>query len=326
MKKLLLGTALVALAGLTGLGATAQEQFQTGADPSHIRATDFIGQPIYATETAVTGAGIVGVQNDWNDIGNVNDVLLTRDGNVSAVLVDVGRFLGMGERQIAIRPASLYFVSDDSTGENADDFFLVMTAGRSVFESAPAYERGEGTVGTSGTNAGSGVTAMTDNNASNGGSTGTGTGLSGRTGESNGMTDGTSTAGVQALEGARGSAEGGISDRQTAEANATGTSAGEVLDGFTSADKSALTSDDLKGVRVYAPSGDDLGEISGLVTGDTGATSQVIMDIGGFLGFGAKSVAVDLASLDVMRAENGREIRAVLPMTRDQLDALPTVQ
>jgi sporulation protein YlmC with PRC-barrel domain len=51
-------------------------------------ASDFIGKRIY------NPAG--------EDIGEVNDVLLSEDGSVHAVILGVGGFLGMGEKNVAI--------------------------------------------------------------------------------------------------------------------------------------------------------------------------------------------------------------------------------
>lgn len=44
--------------------------------------------------------GIIGANNER--IGDVNDLLLSQDGQVSAVLVGVGGFLGIGEKTVAI--------------------------------------------------------------------------------------------------------------------------------------------------------------------------------------------------------------------------------
>jgi sporulation protein YlmC with PRC-barrel domain len=37
-----------------------------------------------------------------NKIGDVNDILLDKDGRVSAVIVGVGGFLGIGEKDVAV--------------------------------------------------------------------------------------------------------------------------------------------------------------------------------------------------------------------------------
>ncbi len=145
MRTLLLTTAI--LAGLTGIAAaqdaTSSGIFRPAADPMELRASDFIGMRIYATETAVDAPEYDGAQQDWNDIGEINDVILSREGQVEAVLVDIGGFLGMGERQVAVSMAAIKFVGDGSTADAADDYFLVMNAARTDLEAAPDYMMGD---------------------------------------------------------------------------------------------------------------------------------------------------------------------------------------
>jgi hypothetical protein len=53
-----------------------------------------------------------------------------------------------------------------------------------------------------------------------------------------------------------------------------------------------------------------------------GPTALVVVDVGGFLGMGAKPVALSASSLDFMRDEKG-DVHALTPMTKDQVKALP---
>ena len=49
----------------------------------------------------IIGSSVYDVQN--RDIGKVQDVILDRDGRVAAVVVDVGTFLGMGGKDVAVQ-------------------------------------------------------------------------------------------------------------------------------------------------------------------------------------------------------------------------------
>ena len=53
-----------------------------------------------------------------------------------------------------------------------------------------------------------------------------------------------------------------------------------------------------------------------------GPTSLVVVDVGGFLGIGAKPVAVPLSELEFMRDEDG-DVHAVTNWTKDQLKDMP---
>lgn len=61
--------------------------------PDQVRASKMIGSTVYD------------VQN--RDIGKVGDIVLDRDGKVAAVVVDVGSFLGMGGKNVAVRLSDL---------------------------------------------------------------------------------------------------------------------------------------------------------------------------------------------------------------------------
>ena len=139
MKNLMISTALLLVAGGSAMAQDAAPMFRGEADPMAVHASDFIGMRVYASEAALDADEYAGTQEGWDDIGEINDVILTRDGQASAVLVDVGGFLGMGERQIAVDMAAIKFVSDGATTDNAADFFLVMNAARTDFEAAPVY-------------------------------------------------------------------------------------------------------------------------------------------------------------------------------------------
>jgi len=56
-----------------------------------------------------------------------------------------------------------------------------------------------------------------------------------------------------------------------------------------------------------------------------GAATQVIVDVGGFLGIGAKSVALTTDQLDFMRDDLG-VVHATTAWTKEQIKALPEHQ
>lgn len=72
----------------------------------------------------------------------------------------------------------------------------------------------------------------------------------------------------------------------------------------------------LEGATIYGPADEKIGSVSHM-HGD-----QVVIDVGGFLGIGAKPVAVDLSQLEFMRDEDG-DVHAVTNWTKDQLKDMP---
>ncbi|MGB2200733.1 MAG: PRC-barrel domain-containing protein [Pseudooceanicola atlanticus] len=144
MKHLMLTTALIA-AGAAGAvqaeahkDATAASPFMAQPGEQSIHASNFIGMRVYAAENSGEMTEAEGAGQEWEDIGEINDVIMSRDGQVNAVLVDIGGFLGIGERQVAAKLSDVQFVSDSST-EDADDFFLVLNADPATLEEAPEF-------------------------------------------------------------------------------------------------------------------------------------------------------------------------------------------
>lgn len=81
-----------------------------------------------------------------------------------------------------------------------------------------------------------------------------------------------------------------------------------------------LTADVLDGAAIYGPGDEKIGAVSHLH--GAGTSAQAVIDVGGFLGIGAKPVAVPVSELDFMRDEDG-EVHALTNWTKDQLKAMP---
>ena len=75
------------------------------------------------------------VLNEANEsIGDVNDVILEPDGKVASVIIGVGGFLGMGEKDVALPFDKL------TIGMNKDNDLVVKTgATKEMLQSAPQY-------------------------------------------------------------------------------------------------------------------------------------------------------------------------------------------
>ncbi|NDV01445.1 PRC-barrel domain-containing protein [Pseudoroseicyclus tamaricis] len=92
-------------------------------------ANELIGKRVYASEE---GAEITaGLENGWDDIGEVGDLLLSESGELTAVLVDVGGFLGIGEKVVAAPLEDLSFYTENGGTEN---FFVVYGGTREALE------------------------------------------------------------------------------------------------------------------------------------------------------------------------------------------------
>ena len=81
-----------------------------------------------------------------------------------------------------------------------------------------------------------------------------------------------------------------------------------------------LTPAIIEGATIYGADDHKVGSVAHMH--GTGVDSQVIIDVGGFLGIGAKPVAVPASQLDFMRDEDG-EVHAVTSWTKEQLKEMP---
>jgi len=81
-----------------------------------------------------------------------------------------------------------------------------------------------------------------------------------------------------------------------------------------------LTPDILENATVYGLDDEDIGSVSHVH--GAGSSAQVVIDVGGFLGIGAKPVAVPASQLDFMRDEDG-DVHAVTSWTKEQLKDMP---
>jgi ribosomal 30S subunit maturation factor RimM len=84
-----------------------------------------------------------------------------------------------------------------------------------------------------------------------------------------------------------------------------------------------FTANILEGATIYGPGDHKVGSVSHLH--GSGPSAVVVIDVGGFLGIGAKPVAVPMTSLDFMRDGDGN-VHAVTDWTKAQLEAMPAHQ
>jgi PRC-barrel domain len=83
---------------------------------------------------------------------------------------------------------------------------------------------------------------------------------------------------------------------------------------------SELTEANLIDAVIYGPDDEKVGTVSHVHGMDQ--ASEVIVDVGGFLGIGAKPVALAVNQLNFMRDETG-SIHATTSLTKDEAKALP---
>lgn len=125
-----------------GATTTTSDEYYTATEKSDFKASELIGSRIYATEAAVDENSTFDAANkEWDDIGEVNNLIVSRSGAVNAVVVGVGGFLGIGEKNVALKMGQLKFLK--KAGDDADDYFIVVNSSKERLERAPDYKRAD---------------------------------------------------------------------------------------------------------------------------------------------------------------------------------------
>ncbi|NBJ13505.1 PRC-barrel domain-containing protein [Microvirga arsenatis] len=135
-----------------GQGGAMQGQFMTKMETNQMMASDLIG------------TRVISANNE--SIGDINDVILDRNGQVMAAVIGVGGFLGIGEKDVAVPFRSLEFMnaqqvqamSSNASGNNAGGSNVATTGSTTA---------GNTTATGSGTAGSSNVTASNTSSSSN---------------------------------------------------------------------------------------------------------------------------------------------------------------
>ncbi|TDH38340.1 PRC-barrel domain containing protein [Pseudohoeflea suaedae] len=291
------------------------------AEVGDVLANRLIGTSVY------NGTG-----EEAEAIGDINDIILSKDGQVEAVVIGVGGFLGIGEKNVAVQ-----YDKVEVTGEKGEERF-VLDASKESLENAPAFD----------------IAAMTTPE-----NTGTDTAMTAPADGSGMATDTTGMAAAPADPAAapaeetaqapaeetaapaeemaeapadttaneeQAMADDTSSDEMTTGAITTDSAtagAEEKLavdrDSMQTVDAGTMSADELDGATVYNSDNESIGEIGDIILGDNEKIEAFIVDVGGFLGIGEKEVAVNASDLDFRKDESGN-IVVFTPFTQDQLE------
>lgn len=378
MKRILMTTAIAALAASPVLAAseTADEnaakasesasmsQDTTGANANadvvsdmqgmQISASDLIGKPVYIrgedTADAEIGDEASEPADDWERVGEIGDVIISKDGKIDSVTLDAGGFLGINEKHISASMDEMKFVADSSeqSDENdGDSYFVVFTGDKTALEDREELDQtAVREAGSSFFNDdGNEQMASDDVEDAEGEDTANAesTDLSAEQMAENDAAETEQDAEAMA-EGETADAEAAdMTDDQMAETDAENAESGEtdltaqqMSDGESATDanqetaqldsdaRGQLTAEELEGVSVYGAEDDRLGEISNLVLTDDGKISEVIVDVGGFLGLGEKPVALPFEDLELRRSDDSMTggLRATTGYSSEDLEGM----
>lgn len=107
-----------------------------------VRVDDLDDGNVYSLETGIEattweGAEYTSVDTEWQDVGDIEDLVLDADGQLVAVIADIGGFLGIAERTVLLPVTDVRLVpGEDKT------FSYVTRLSQAELEQMPEVEEG----------------------------------------------------------------------------------------------------------------------------------------------------------------------------------------
>lgn len=166
LKKLLVTTALSGLMLSSAMAQSSPDAMKsdlskssTGVSSSAATIASQSSDQLLASK--VKGADVLGADNQ--KIGDISDILLSKDGKIEAYVLSVGGFLGVGAKEVALAPSAVQLTQDNNTWKAK----VSMT--KDQLAQAPNFERHKDRPTTTGA-ATTGATTRTAPNAAGGNS------------------------------------------------------------------------------------------------------------------------------------------------------------
>jgi sporulation protein YlmC with PRC-barrel domain len=122
-KRMLKPIATAALLGFLTVSVFAAQEstrLQTSIPANALTVTDWYKQDVYDPSNS--------------KIGQITDVLVDKSGKISTLIIGVGGFLGVGEKEVAVPFEEVQATTRDNK------IHLVMNATKDVLKSAPAFK------------------------------------------------------------------------------------------------------------------------------------------------------------------------------------------
>jgi sporulation protein YlmC with PRC-barrel domain len=122
MKSLIVLTAGALIASTAAFAqpmSAGRGDLMTSVPNSSVTVTDWYKQDVYDTSK--------------NKIGEISDVLVSPDGQVNALIIGVGGFLGAGEKDVAVNFSAVKQTTKDNK------VYLTMNTTKDALKSAPGF-------------------------------------------------------------------------------------------------------------------------------------------------------------------------------------------
>jgi sporulation protein YlmC with PRC-barrel domain len=251
---------------------------------------------------AGTGMGLQtrSIQQDelegMDNIGSVSDVIVDEQGEIRAIVLDVGGFLGIGAREVALSTEEIEFGYDQ---ENPDQFYVISQVTAEELENAPEFDRDQLRQQRE---EGAGVAQDEQQDAA---------------------VVGTDQQQQPATQDQAATDPGAQQDQQWRGDRQAMAAPQMQREGFQEAEAQEITADNLLGANVYDINDENIGSVSDIVMGAEGQAEYAVIDIGGFLGLGTHTVAIGFDEMQVLHDEGWADLRVYVDASQEELENMP---
>lgn len=101
------------------------EIFLETQSPDEWRVRNYLGQPV--------------MNASGEKIGDINDILFDRRGQITTIVIGVGGFLGLGEKQVALPFSAITYIENEGVRQ------ITVPMTKDILKSAPSYKHTEKT-------------------------------------------------------------------------------------------------------------------------------------------------------------------------------------
>ncbi|KKL22246.1 hypothetical protein LCGC14_2437360 [marine sediment metagenome] len=106
-----------------------------------IRTRDITGGEIYTVNEASDewspNTAYNGIDSGWNEIGEIEDIILSKDGQMVGIVAEVGGFLDIGDKHVMISVPDVNLVAVDDT-----TYAYVTRLSEEELEALPSVDEG----------------------------------------------------------------------------------------------------------------------------------------------------------------------------------------
>ncbi len=249
-------------------------------------------------------------RDDWENVGSVDEIVMTMDGEIRGVLLDIGGFLGIGATTVLVDIDDLHFVTQDGDADDIDDFDVVIAMSEEELENLPEWDDDQLRAGfamRSDQQQDQEQVEVQDQEQA----------------EQQDQEQAEQQDQEQAEQQDQEQVEQQDQEQVEQQDQEQDTASAVFSDDYMMLEGEERTIDRLIGADVYDTNGENIGSVDDVLVDDEDRISDVLVDVGGFLGIGAHTVRMPLEDARIGWSESNDDVRVQVMMTAEELEAMP---